>query len=120
MWPDDVVRAKLLDRRSDGGGRAHGAVVAVAVMSVVTKDVPDYAIVGGNPARLIRMRFDEGVIRELLELRRWDYRPKDLSRFHLGDPIRFIEEFGRAKDDLEEYHPPRLRLYDAARDLLKG
>ncbi len=39
-----------------------GSVVAAG--SVVTKDVPSYAIVGGNPARLIRMRFTPDEIRE--------------------------------------------------------
>ena len=38
-----------------------GAVVAAH--AVVTKDVPPYAIVGGNPAGVIRYRFDEATIR---------------------------------------------------------
>lgn len=95
----------------------HGAVVAAK--SVVVKDVPDYAIVGGNPARFIRWRFDEGLVRDLLELRWWDYHPKDLSRFNLGDINGFVEEFGRAKTDLAEYHPTTLELYKVAKELLK-
>ncbi|MGV7211212.1 glycosyltransferase [Oxalobacteraceae bacterium A2-2] len=43
-----------------------GAVVAAG--SLVTKDVPPYAIVGGNPARLIKYRFAPDVIAELLRL----------------------------------------------------
>lgn len=47
-----------------------GAVVATK--SVVTRDVPPYAIVGGNPATVIRYRFDEPTIAKLLDLRWWD------------------------------------------------
>jgi acetyltransferase-like isoleucine patch superfamily enzyme len=43
-----------------------GAVVAAG--AVVTKDVEPYAIVGGNPAKLIRYRFDEKIRNKLLEI----------------------------------------------------
>ena len=49
----------------------HGAVVAAA--SVVTTDVPPYGIVGGNPARLIRMRFDDDDVELLLRAAWWDW-----------------------------------------------
>ena len=49
----------------------HGAIVAAA--SVVVHDVPPYAIVGGNPAGLIRMRFPEEITAELLELAWWNW-----------------------------------------------
>lgn len=39
-----------------GGCVGNGAIIGTN--SLVTKDVPDYAIVGGNPAKIIRMRFD--------------------------------------------------------------
>lgn len=48
-----------------------GAIVAA--YSVVTKDVPPYAIVGGNPARIIRKRFSEEQIEQLLALKWWDW-----------------------------------------------
>ena len=47
-----------------------GAVVAAC--SVVTKDIPPYTIVAGNPAKQIRKRFDDSVINKLLELKWWD------------------------------------------------
>jgi len=52
----------------------HGAVVANG--AIVTKDVPPYAIVGGNPAKLIRWRFDEDKRKALLEAAWWDW-PQD-------------------------------------------
>jgi len=43
-----------------------GAVVAAG--SIVTKDIPPYSIVAGTPARVIRYRFDEAMIQELLKI----------------------------------------------------
>lgn len=48
-----------------------GAVVASG--AVVTKDVPAYAIVGGNPAKIIKHRFDDYTIKELLSLKIYDW-----------------------------------------------
>jgi virginiamycin A acetyltransferase len=45
----------------------------IASQSVVTKDVPDYAIVGGNPAQVIRMRYDEATIEKLLKIAWWNW-----------------------------------------------
>ncbi len=45
-----------------------GQGAIVAARSVVTKDVPPYAIVGGNPAKVIKYRFREDIIRKLLLL----------------------------------------------------
>ncbi len=49
----------------------HGAIISTS--SVVTKDVPDYGIVGGNPATLIRRRFDDADIEALLDVAWWDW-----------------------------------------------
>jgi acetyltransferase-like isoleucine patch superfamily enzyme len=51
----------------------HGAVVAAN--STVTKDVPAYAVVAGNPARVVRMRFGDELVGRLLTARWWDYDP---------------------------------------------
>jgi len=49
----------------------HGSIIATK--SVVTKDVEPYSIVGGNPAKLIRKRFSEEKIEELLAMAWWDW-----------------------------------------------
>ncbi|WP_139999028.1 CatB-related O-acetyltransferase [Paenibacillus paridis] len=48
-----------------------GAIIASH--AIVTKDVPAYSIVGGNPAKLIRRRFDEEVIEILIAMKWWDW-----------------------------------------------
>lgn len=58
-----------------------GAVMAAR--AVVTKDVDPYAIVAGNPARLVRKRFDDGTIHKLMEIRWWDW-PIDKIRANMA------------------------------------
>ena len=50
-----------------------GNGVIVASGAVVTKDVPDYAIVAGNPARIIKYRFSRDDIEALTKLKWWDW-----------------------------------------------
>lgn len=50
---------------------SNGAVVAAN--STVTKDVPPYAIVGGNPAKIIKYRFNERQIESLLKISWWNW-----------------------------------------------
>ena len=55
----------------------NGAIVAA--YSVVTKDVAPYTVVGGNPARFLKRRFDDGTAALLEELRWWDLPPEELT-----------------------------------------
>jgi phosphonate metabolism protein (transferase hexapeptide repeat family) len=54
-------------------GRSIGTGAVVAAGAIVTKDVPAYTIVAGNPARAIKRRFSEDITNRLAELEWWDW-----------------------------------------------
>lgn len=55
----------------------NGAILAAG--SVITKDVPNYAIVAGVPAKVIKYRFSEKIIQEIEELKWWDKNDNELK-----------------------------------------
>jgi len=73
----------------DGVSIGDGAIVGAG--AVVTKDIPPYAVVGGNPARIIRYRFSEDYIRRLLDMKWWDWEISDLRK--RSENLSNIEEF---------------------------
>jgi acetyltransferase-like isoleucine patch superfamily enzyme len=70
-----------------------GAVIAAK--SVVVKDVPPYAIVGGNPAKIIKYRFSEDIIRALLDSEWWLVSPQELSSYDRSSPDKFLANFNK-------------------------
>ena len=64
---------------NDGITIGNGAIIGAH--SVVTHDVPAYAIVAGTPTRVIRYRFTEEEIKKLEELKWWDWSEDKLSQF---------------------------------------
>ena len=82
-----VILAKC---RSIGNGAIIGAG------SVVTKDVPPYAIVAGNPAKLIRYRFEEEICKKIEETKWWESTPDHLIGYkdYVNDPNLFFQNWG--------------------------
>lgn len=69
-----------------------GSIVGMG--SVVTKDVEAYSIVGGNPAKLIRMRFKNEIVEQLVKLKWWDFSESKLEKnaVNIREIDKFLEE----------------------------
>lgn len=78
-------------------GRNIGTGAVVAAGAIVTKDVAPYAIVGGNPARMIRQRFSDRIAVRLQQLAWWDWDHAclhaALEDFRSAPVERFLEKY---------------------------
>ena len=75
------------DRAIIMSGVTIGTGAVIGAGAIVTKDVPPFAIVAGSPARVLRMRFDEERIKQLMESRWWEYGDSVLGAMSLEEAL---------------------------------
>lgn len=88
-WKDEKVTKGGIILKNDVWIGTHSVILTgvtiengavVAANSVVTKDVPAYAIVAGSPAKVIGYRFDPSLIKQLEELAWWDWTEEKIAK----------------------------------------
>ena len=84
-----------------------GIGCVVGAGAVVTRSVPPFAIVAGNPARIIRHRFDDDVRSALLASRWWQYKVSRFATMRYDDPSLFLDQLAQheREEGLIPYQP---------------
>jgi acetyltransferase-like isoleucine patch superfamily enzyme len=88
----------------------NGAVIAAN--SVVTKSVPDFGIVGGNPAKLIKYRFTEYQRAQLKEIQWWNYLFSEFHSLESQNVFNFLRQWREQSINFKVYKPKPLVLPD--------
>ena len=85
------------------GGVKIGNGAVIGAGAVVAKDIPPYAIAVGNPARIIKYRFDEETIKKLLAVKWWNWDKEKIEQ--ILPASRDMEKF------LAEHYSPELKNF---------
>ena len=88
-----------------------GAIIAAR--SVVTKDVPPYAVVAGVPAKVVKYRHPDHIIESLLDIKWWNYDLSTVDKTLWDKPEAFIADFYYVcliLANLRKLNPKRYRL----------
>ena len=86
-----------------------GAVVAAG--AVVSKNVPPYAVVAGNPAQIKKMRVDPRWISPFLRLQWWRFAPWHLQHLDPSNVVEFVKGVSLL-DKKDEYKPKKINVID--------
>lgn len=86
-----------------------GTGAVVAAHAVVTKDVPPYAVVAGNPAVIKKYRLSPELISPMLKSCWWDFAPWQLPFQSIADPKCFVHNVMQMRDR-NVYAPDKLRV----------
>ncbi|WP_372845370.1 CatB-related O-acetyltransferase [Psychrobacter sp.] len=92
-----------------------GAVIAAR--SVVTKDVPPYAVVAGSPAVIKKYRFSDDIIKRLCASKWWHYKYTDFNGLDVTSPTVFLSEFEKIKDTLEPFKPVEIDFHQEFKNI---
>ncbi len=86
VWIGDRVIIK--------GGITVGNGAVIGMGSIVTKDIGDYEIWAGNPAKLIRKRFSEDIVQDLVKISWWDWDNLTIQKYsqYIRNPEQFIKQ----------------------------
>ena len=84
VWIGDGCYIRVGVRIGDGA--------IIGVHAVVTRDVEPYSVVAGSPARVIRKRFPEEVVEELMKIAWWNWSDEKIEKYrdYFDDPVRLI------------------------------
>jgi chloramphenicol O-acetyltransferase type B len=82
-------------------GAVIGDGAVIGARSLVSRPVPAFAVVAGNPARLLRYRFEPEIRARLLALRWWEWSDqeiRDRERWFMSDVETFLAEVERERE----------------------
>jgi acetyltransferase-like isoleucine patch superfamily enzyme len=96
-------------------GLTIGDGAVIGAYSVVTKDVPPYAVVAGNPAVILKMRFPAKIIARMQTTAWWRYAFWSLPKAPVAYPEAFLDHVEKCiEQGAKPYQPPMLKLYEFA------
>lgn len=104
---DVLISTKVFIKR----GVTIGDGAVIGAHAVVVKDIPPYAVAVGNPAKVVKYRFEPHVIKRLLEVRWWQYPIWQLSGLSFDNVEACLDEIEsrREKEQLAPYTPEFIR-----------